>query len=333
MQPSLSLERIHQLRVQFEEEGLSDGFFTGLHEVVQTWVEVLQELSEVGSVAVVFHEITAQVAGEISTFFAELITMAARIEESSKRYEVFRLLEVAVAQLTLKENELYRGRRKNTAYRTLLFLVSTDVGGTPVHGEEDELGWLDYRYSQEYGKSGHILKPGEIWESREALQVFSQEPTQETALDALVELGDVFYTILKLTQTNGGRSSLEKIMNNILKHEVDLGRRQRLEELFFTLTNIGIWKFWYRYEENDGSKDPEDEAAELMKRWSESLSDVDPLTYLKTHFSDCLLLLQNVARYCLGEVDDILLEKALPDDAMSQVRSRLIAMSDLRFAA
>ena len=161
---------------------------------------------------------------------------------------------------------------------------------------------------------------GEIAESLEALRVFNDNPTEQNALDALVEFGDVFYNMLKLSQDSRLGLDLRTILVGIMD-DFPQQDNERLAELYFELCNIAIWKFWFRYIQSEGIKNPDAEAIELEKKWLDTTQNGSPVAFLEEKADDCRLLLRGVARFSrrllFGVMRDLDLNKAQEEEIIS----------------
>lgn len=301
-------DRLTSLRQELTDQGVSA-------EWIENFAAVIEQITSFPFTLPKFLEQTAE---ECARIFSTLLLSLPQVQEIGLRYEVFQIFETSIHKLTLAENWLFRGGQSNEALRSLLFQLTINAGLTPTPTGENELSVLDYRYNPTFGE--FKVKVGEVAESLQALEHFEQTPTEETALDALVEFGDVFYNTIKLSQDKELGLSLGDILEGILEN-VKSTDRDRLEELYFELCNIAIWKYWFRYIQSEGVKNPHAEAIELEKKWQEATQNGSPVDFLNEKAADCRLLLSGVAQFSVRILNTVMHDLGLSPQQQAEIIS------------
>lgn len=304
-------DRLSTLRSTLHRDGVS-------RDWVEAFTIVIEQITSFPFTLPTFLERTAE---ECAQMFSLLLAQLPRVSESELRLSIFEIFEISIHKLTLAEDWLFRGGQQNEALRSLLFQLTIDAGLTPTPTGTEQLSVLDYRYHPEFGS--YKQKVGEIAESLNALAEFEQNQSEDTALDALVELGDVFYNMLKLSQDTTLQLNLPAILDGILTdcHPAD---KDRLVELYFELCNIAIWKYWFRYIQSQGVKNPAAEAIELEKKWTETTQNGSPVEFLQEKAVDCWLLLKGVAEFSARLLNVVMDKLELNADQQAEIRSYLI---------
>lgn len=310
------LSRLDQLHSELSEK-----------EIDNSWIEafsaVIEQITSFPFTLPKFLEKTAESCADI---FSLLLITLPRVQDQDLRLKIFEIFETSIHKLTLAENWLFRGGQPNEALRSLLFQLTTDAGLTPTPTGEGALSVLDYRYHPTLGH--YEQKVGEIAESLEALAGFEADPSDFTALDALVEFGDVFYNMLKLSQDGNLNLSLPDILAGILEN-CDPDKRDELTELYFELCNIAIWKFWFRYIQSEGVKNPHAEALELANKWTSNTKNGSPIDFLQKNDEDCRILLRGVAIFSVKILEGVMRDLELDQQQQEKIWSYVISVENI----